>query len=73
MTLLLPIGSLIALVGVSFAVEALLRRPEALDVRIQTATIDGNAIRYIKTGSGPTSSSTRSTYSNSLHRSYPAH
>jgi pimeloyl-ACP methyl ester carboxylesterase len=62
MTLLLvTIGSLAALVAVSFLVEALRRRPErpaklywAPKIPIQTAIIDGNHIRYIKTGSGPT-------------------
>jgi pimeloyl-ACP methyl ester carboxylesterase len=59
--LLLIIGSLVALVGVSFAVEALRRRPTAPmtlywapNVPVQTDTISGNAIRYIKTGKGRT-------------------
>jgi pimeloyl-ACP methyl ester carboxylesterase len=48
-------------VAVSFLVEALRRRPEpptklywAPTIPIQTAIIDGNRLRYIKTGSGPT-------------------
>ena len=59
--LLLIIGSLIFLVAVSFAVEAMRRRPAAPTalywapkIPIQTTVIDGNTIRYIKTGKGPT-------------------
>ena len=59
--LLLIIGSLIFLVAVSFAVEAMRRRPTAPTaiywapkIPIQTTVIDGNTIRYIKTGKGPT-------------------
>ena len=59
--LLLIIGSLILLVAVSFAVEAMRRRPTAPTtlywdpkIPIQTTLIDGNTIRYIKTGKGPT-------------------
>jgi len=59
--LLLIIGSLIFLVVVSFAVEAMRRRPTAPatlywapKIPIQTTVIDGNTIRYIKTGKGPT-------------------
>jgi pimeloyl-ACP methyl ester carboxylesterase len=58
--LLLIIGSLIFLVLLSFGVEALRRRPAAPatlywapEIPIQTTEIDGNAIRYIKTGRGP--------------------
>jgi pimeloyl-ACP methyl ester carboxylesterase len=61
MTLLFFIvGFLILLVIASFGVEALRRRPNAPttlywapQLPIQTATIGGNTIRYIKTGSGP--------------------
>ena len=61
MTLLLAIiGALVLLVAVSFGVEALRRRPEppqslywAPKIPIQAVEIDGNRIRYIKTGSGP--------------------
>ena len=59
--LLLIVGSLILLVAVSFAVEAMRRRPAAPTtlywapkIPIQTTVIDGNTIRYIKTGKGPT-------------------
>ena len=59
--LLLIIGSLIFLVVVSFAVEAMRRRPTAPatlywapKIPIQTTVIDGITIRYIKTGKGPT-------------------
>ena len=59
--LLLIIGSLIFLVAVSFAVEAMRGRPTAPTtlywdpkIPIQTTVIDGNTIRYIKTGKGPT-------------------
>ena len=58
--LLLIIGSLIFLVAVSFAVEAMRRRPTAPTtlywapkIPIQTTLISGNTIRYIKTGKGP--------------------
>jgi pimeloyl-ACP methyl ester carboxylesterase len=58
--LLLIIGSLIFLVLLSFGVEALRRRPTAPrtlywapEIPIQTTEIGGNAIRYIKTGRGP--------------------
>jgi len=59
--LLLIIGSVIFLVVVSFAVEAMRRRPTAPatlywapKIPIQTTVIDGITIRYIKTGKGPT-------------------
>src|SRR6516162_8638434 len=59
--LLLIIGSLILLVAVSFAVDAMRRRPTAPTtlywdpkIPIQTTVISGNTIRYIKTGKGPT-------------------
>jgi len=59
--LLLIIGSLIFLVAVSIAVEAMRRRPAAPTrlywapkIPIQTTVISGNTIRYIKTGKGPT-------------------
>lgn len=58
--LLLTTGSLIFLVLVSFGVEALRTRPTAPrtlywapEIPIQTTEIGGNAIRYIKTGRGP--------------------
>src|SRR6516225_7888608 len=58
--LLLIVGSLILLVAVSFAVEAMRRRPAAPTtlywapkIPIQTTLIDGNTIRYIKAGKGP--------------------
>jgi pimeloyl-ACP methyl ester carboxylesterase len=57
---LLIIGSLIFVVVLSFGVEALRRRPTAPatlywapEIPIQTTEIGGNAIRYIKTGTGP--------------------
>src|SRR5262245_21517945 len=61
MTLLLLITvSLISLAIPSFGVEALRRRPTAPatfywapEIPIQTTEIGGNAIRYIKTGRGP--------------------
>ena len=59
--LLLIIGSLIFLVAVSFAVEAMRRRPTAPTalywapkIPIQTTVIDGNTIRYIKRRRGRT-------------------
>ena len=58
--LFLIVCFLILLVIVSFGVEALRQRPNAPTTPywapktpIQTATIGGNTIRYIKTGSGP--------------------
>jgi hypothetical protein len=69
--LLLIIGSLIFLVVLSFAVEALRQRPTAPatlywapKIPIQTTVIDGNTIRYIKTGKGggPRSSETRANH-----------
>src|SRR6185436_8192476 len=58
--LFLIVCFLILLVIVSFGVEALRQRPNAPTTLywapktpIQTATIGGNTIRYIKTGSGP--------------------
>jgi pimeloyl-ACP methyl ester carboxylesterase len=57
---LLIIGSLIFVVVLSFGVEALRRRPTAPatlywapEIPIHTTEIGGNAIRYIKTGTGP--------------------
>jgi pimeloyl-ACP methyl ester carboxylesterase len=59
--LLIIIGILLATFAASFVVEALRQRPEmpaklywAPDLPIQYTEIDGNRIRYIKTGSGPT-------------------
>ena len=58
--LLIVFGSLVFLVLVSFGVEALRRRPAtpkalywAPKIPIKTIVIDGNTIRYIKTGRGP--------------------
>src|SRR5215831_17116536 len=55
--LLIVVASLILLVLVSFGVEALRRRPStpkalywAPKIRIKTTVIDGNTLRYIKTG-----------------------
>ena len=59
--MLITIGILLAVFAASFVVEALRRRPVtpaklywAPDLPIQYTQIDGNRIRYIKTGSGPT-------------------
>jgi pimeloyl-ACP methyl ester carboxylesterase len=59
--MLITIGILLAIFAASFVVEALRRRPAAPsklywapDLPIQYTEIDGNRIRYIKTGSGPT-------------------
>ena len=58
--LLLIIGSLIFFIVLSFAVEALRRRPTAPTtlywapkIPIQTTVLGGNTIRYIKNGKGP--------------------
>ena len=57
--LLIVVASLILLVLVSFGVEALRRRPStpkalywAPNIPIKTTVIDGNTLRYIKTGKG---------------------
>jgi hypothetical protein len=57
--LLIVVASLILLVLVSFGVEALRRRPStpmalywAPNIPIKTTVIDGNRLRYIKTGKG---------------------
>jgi pimeloyl-ACP methyl ester carboxylesterase len=57
--LLIVVASLILLVLVSFGVEALRRRPStpkalywAPKIPIKTTVIDGNTLRYIKTGKG---------------------
>jgi pimeloyl-ACP methyl ester carboxylesterase len=57
--LLIIVASLILLVLVSFGVEALRRRPStpkalywAPKIPIKTTVIDGNTLRYIKTGKG---------------------
>jgi len=57
--LLIVVASLILLVHVSFGVEALRRRPStpkalywAPNIPIKTTVIDGNTLRYIKTGKG---------------------
>ena len=57
--LLIVVASLILLVLVSFGVEALRRRPStpkalywASKIPIKTTVIDGNTLRYIKTGKG---------------------
>ena len=59
--LLIALGSLAVVVAVSFLVEGLRLRPEppaslywAPNIPIKSVTIDGNRIRYIKTGKGPT-------------------
>ncbi len=59
--LLIALGSLAIVVAVSFLVEGLRPRPEppaslywAPNIPIKSVTIDGNRIRYIKTGKGPT-------------------
>ena len=59
--MLITIGILLAVLAASFVVEALRQRPVtpaklywAPDLPIQYTEIDGNRIRYIKTGSGPT-------------------
>ncbi|MBK5197302.1 MAG: alpha/beta fold hydrolase, partial [Methyloceanibacter sp.] len=58
--LLIAIGTLVAIFAAGFVVEALRQRPAAPDklywapdLPIQYTEIDGNRIRYIKTGSGP--------------------
>jgi hypothetical protein len=58
--LLIVLGTLVAVVATGFVVETLRQRPEAPDklywatnLPIQYTQIDGNRIRYIKTGSGP--------------------
>jgi pimeloyl-ACP methyl ester carboxylesterase len=58
--LLIVLGTLVAVVAGGFVVEALRQRPEAPDklywatnLPIRYTQIDGNRIRYIKTGSGP--------------------
>ena len=58
---LIPIGILVAVFAASYVVEGFRRRPVAPqklywapDLPIQYTEIDGNRIRYIKTGSGPT-------------------
>jgi pimeloyl-ACP methyl ester carboxylesterase len=59
--MLITIGILLAVFAASFVVEALRQRPVtpaklywAPDLPIQYTEIDGNRIRYINTGSGPT-------------------
>ena len=59
--LLIAIGILLAVFAASFVVEALRQQPAAPaklywapDLPIHYTEIDGNRIRYIKTGSGPT-------------------
>ena len=59
--MLIAIGILLAVFAASFVVEALRQRPAAPaklywapDLPIHYTEIDGNRIRYIKTGSGPT-------------------
>jgi alpha-beta hydrolase superfamily lysophospholipase len=58
--LLIVLGTLVAVVATGFVVETLRQGPEAPDklywatnLPIQYTQIDGNRIRYIKTGSGP--------------------
>jgi pimeloyl-ACP methyl ester carboxylesterase len=58
--LLIAIGTLVVIFAAGFVVEALRQRPAAPDklywapdLPIQYTEIDGNRIRYIKTGSGP--------------------
>jgi pimeloyl-ACP methyl ester carboxylesterase len=58
--LLIAIGTLVAIFAAGFVVEALRQRPAAPDklywapdLPIQYTEIDGNRIRYIKTGGGP--------------------
>jgi pimeloyl-ACP methyl ester carboxylesterase len=58
--MLITIGILLAVFAASFVVEALRQRPVtpaklywAPDLPIQYTEIDGNRLRYIKTGSGP--------------------
>ena len=59
--MLIAIGILVAVFAASYVVEGFRRRPVAPqklywapDLPIQYTEIDGNRIRYIKTGSGPT-------------------